>query len=165
MPVFEGAYSYRGLQLVPSWGGSMFEALMVPLFVPEEQWGAELGVNHPLYVEAQIEHGLDDAGYGYWGFSPSNNPAGGYREYGVDPIGLDPDGYTSDQERTTVDYGFAGCRERAPPARPIRRRVVTPHACSWRSTSPSGSMDNLANCARTSPTSYTGRAGSTTRSP
>jgi hypothetical protein len=35
--VFEGAYSYAGMRLVPSWGGSMFEALMPALFVPEER--------------------------------------------------------------------------------------------------------------------------------
>jgi hypothetical protein len=34
--VFEGAYTYAGMQIVPSWGGSMFVALMVPLLVPEE---------------------------------------------------------------------------------------------------------------------------------
>jgi hypothetical protein len=127
--VFEGAYTYRGLQLVPTWGGSMFEALMVPLLVPEEQWGRRSwAVNHPLYVEAQIEHGLEEAGYGYWGFSPSNNPDGGYREYGVDPIGLNPDGYSSDQERTTVDYGFPDCREPQPEPTEYGRGVVTPHA-------------------------------------
>ena len=36
--VFEGTYDYRGVRIVPSWGGSMFEALMVPLFVPEDAW-------------------------------------------------------------------------------------------------------------------------------
>ena len=78
--VFEGHYRYRGIDIVPSWGGSMFEALMVPLLIPEARWGPRSwGVNHPLYVRAQIEHGLDEAGYGYWGFSPSNNPSGGYR--------------------------------------------------------------------------------------
>ena len=88
--VFEGALPYRGMDIVPTWGGSMFEALMVPLFVPEETWGPRSwGVNHPLYVKGQIEHGLDEAKYGYWGFSPSSNPAGGYREYGVDQLGLD----------------------------------------------------------------------------
>ena len=30
--------------------------------------------------------------YGYWGFSPSSNPAGGYREYGVDALGHEPRG-------------------------------------------------------------------------
>ena len=88
--VFEGALPYRGMHIVPTWGGSMFEALMVPLFVPEEKWGPRSwGLNHPLYVRGQIEHGMDEAGYGYWGFSPSNNPAGGYREYGVDQLGID----------------------------------------------------------------------------
>jgi hypothetical protein len=127
--VFEGHYTYAGMNIVPSWGGSMFEALMVPLFVPEEQWATQSwGVNHPLYVQAQIFHGTEEAGYGYWGFSPSNNPDGGYREYGVDPIGLNPDGYASDQERTLVDYGFEGCRPGAPPPADYGRGVVTPHA-------------------------------------
>ena len=127
--VFEGHYTYRGMNIVPSWGGSMFEALMVPLFVPEESWAPRSwGVNHPLYVRAQIEHGLEEAAYGYWGFSPSNNPDGGYREYGVDPIGLEPNGYASDQERTYVDYGFQPCRPGAPPPAAYGRGVVTPHA-------------------------------------
>ena len=43
--VFEGTLPYRGLKLVPTWGGSMFEALMVPLFVPEETWGPRRGAS------------------------------------------------------------------------------------------------------------------------
>ncbi len=155
--VFEGAYTYRGLQLVPTWGGSMFEALMVPLLVPEEQWGRRSwGVNHPLYVEAQIEHGLEEAGYGYWGFSPSNNPDGGYREYGVDPIGLNPDGYSSDQERTTVDYGFPGCRDRLSPSPPTTAEGLSPPTPrSWRSTSLERQpWTTWPRCARSSATGY-----------
>ena len=69
--VWEGAYDYRDMYLVPTWGGSMFEALMPDLFVPEAQWGADSwGLNHPLFVQGQIEHGLAEADYGYWGFSP-----------------------------------------------------------------------------------------------
>ncbi|MBL0749736.1 glucoamylase family protein [Nocardioides baculatus] len=129
--VFEGTLPYRGHQLVPTWGGSMFEALMVPLFVPEETWGARSwGVNHPLYVKAQIEHGMDEAGYGYWGFSPSNDPAGGYREYGVDQLGIDGPGYTSDQERTSWEQAYEGCPDRAGTPAPTAYGdgVVTPHA-------------------------------------
>lgn len=129
--VFEGALPYRGMQIVPTWGGSMFEALMVPLFVPEETWGPRSwGVNHPLYVRGQIEHGMDEAGYGYWGFSPSNNPAGGYREYGVDQLGMDGPGYTTDQERTAVDQPYEGCpgREGSPAPTEYGDGVVTPHA-------------------------------------
>ena len=83
--VFEGAYDYDGFRVVPGWGGSMFEALMPTLFVPEEQWGLKSwAINHPLTVAAQVHHGMVEAGYGYWGFSPSNTPEGGYDAYGVD---------------------------------------------------------------------------------
>ncbi|MDQ1584662.1 MAG: hypothetical protein QOH80_27 [Actinomycetota bacterium] len=127
--VFEGAYHYRGMSLVPTWGGSMFEALMVPLFVPEEKWGTKSwALTHPTYVAAQIEHGTNEAGYGYWGFSPSSDPAGGYREYGVDQIGMEPNGYTSDEERTTVDEGYAGCRPPQPLPTSYGQGIVTPHA-------------------------------------
>lgn len=129
--VYEGHYTYRGMDIVPSWGGSMFEALMVPLLVPEETWGAKSwGVNHPLYVQAQIEHGLKEAKYGYWGFSPANMPEGGYREYGVDAIGMDTNGYTSDQERTSVDYGWSdpACSRPANIPTEFGNGVVTPHA-------------------------------------
>ena len=153
--VYEGHYTYRGMGIVPSWGGSMFEALMVPLVVPEEEWGpASWAINHPLYVQAQIEHGLEEALYGYWGFSPSNNPAGGYREFGVDPLGMDPDGYTSDLERTTVNYGFADpsgigyCPDREPQPLPesYGQGIVTPHASFLAlEFAPEASLENLAN--------------------
>jgi hypothetical protein len=148
--VFEGALPYRGKNIVPTWGGSMFEALMVPLFVPEETWGPRSwGRNHPLYVRGQIEHGLDEAGYGYWGFSPSNNPAGGYREYGVDQLGLDGGGYTSDQERTTVDQPYEGCREGSPAPTAYGDGVVTPHASFLALRyAPRAALTNLAKLAR-----------------
>jgi hypothetical protein len=129
--VFEGAYQYQGLQLVPTWGGDMFEELMPDLFVPEAAWGKKsFGRNHPLMVEAQIRHGMDDAKYGYWGFSPASDPAGGYREYGVDAIGLQTEGYTSDEQRTQVDLGWddPSCPRAAQPAPTYGQGVVTPHA-------------------------------------
>jgi len=131
--VFEGCYSYMGLNLVPSWGGSMFEALMVPLFVPEARWGPQSwGINHPLYVQGQILHGMVEACYGYWGFSPSTNPAGGYREYGVDALGMLADGYASNNDNTLVDYGFTGRPGRgarlSPPPSAYTNGIVTPHA-------------------------------------
>lgn len=94
--VWNGHYSYRGRKLVPAWGGSMFEALMVPLFVPEPEWARRSwGVTHQRFVRSQIEHGLIEEKYGYWGFSPANIPEGGYREYGVDAIGMQVEGYQS----------------------------------------------------------------------
>lgn len=121
--VYEGAYSYGGVKVVPSWGGSMFEALMVPLFVPEATWAPQSwGINHPNYVKAQIYHGLNDAGYGYWGFSPSNKPEGGYSEYGVDAIGIRVDGYASNNDHTLWNP------QTPPPASAYTNGVVTPHA-------------------------------------
>ena len=73
-------------------------------------------------MKAQIEHGLDEAKYGYWGFSPSSDPQGGYREYGVDQLGLDGGGYTSDEQRTSVDQPFDGCRAGLAGPDVVRRR-------------------------------------------
>ena len=129
IPVYEGAYRYRGIQLVPSWGGDMFEALMPDLFVPEAAWGPRSWrINHPRTVQAQIEHGLREAGYGAWGFSPSSTPGGGYREYGVDAIGMNPEGYFSDAEKTNHDAGFGECRAGTNPTPAYGDGVVTPHA-------------------------------------
>ncbi|WP_181767451.1 glucoamylase family protein [Streptomyces albidus (ex Kaewkla and Franco 2022)] len=94
--VWRGHYTYRGRKLIPSWGGSMFEALMVPLFVPEGEWSPKAwGVTHKRYIRSHIEHGLEEEKYGYWGFSPANIPSGGYSEYGVDAIGMTTEGYNS----------------------------------------------------------------------
>jgi hypothetical protein len=130
---FDGALAYNGTLVTPSWGGSMFEALMPALFVPEETWApGSWGPNHSLTVAAQIHHGLTEAGYGYWGFSPSNNPDGGYRAYGVDGIGIDPNGYPSNNDRTLIDHGYEGCEAREPQPDPAPSEytngVVTPHA-------------------------------------
>jgi hypothetical protein len=148
--VFEGAYAYENFRVVPGWGGSMFEALMPALFVPEDQWGRRSwAINHPLTVAAQIHHGMVDAGYGYWGFSPSNIPEGGYNAYGVDAIGMNPEGYPSNEQNTYVDHGFAGCPGRDPKPDPApsayTNGVVTPHAAflalRW---APGPVLDNLA---------------------
>jgi hypothetical protein len=131
--VFEGAYVYNGIQLVPSWGGSMFEALMPALFVPEETWAPHSwGPNHPRTVQAQIFHGMTEAGYGYWGFSPANKPEGDYGAWGVDGAGMDPNGMPSNEQNTFVDHGFPGCPDRPatpdPPQSAYTNGVVTPHA-------------------------------------
>ncbi|HEY3334317.1 MAG TPA: glucoamylase family protein [Candidatus Limnocylindrales bacterium] len=145
--VFEGAYPYDGMRIVPGWGGSMFEALMPALFVPEEEWGPKSwGLNHPLTVAAQIHHGLQEAAYGYWGFSPANIPEGGYSVYGVDALGMNPEGYPSNEDNTFVDHGFGRCRDGRPdpPATAYTNGVVTPHAAflalRW---APNSALDNL----------------------
>jgi hypothetical protein len=131
--VYDGSYPYKGTRLTPSWGGSMFEALMPSLFVPEETWApGSWRQNHPLTVDAQIDHGMNVAGYGTWGFSPSNTPDSGYSAYGVDAIGMDPNGNPSNVDRTLVDRGFAGCPGHDPvpdpPQSAYTNGVVSPHA-------------------------------------
>jgi hypothetical protein len=127
--VYDGSLPYNGTLVTPSWGGSMFEALMPPLFVPEERWGpGSWGANHPLTVAAQIHHGLREARYGYWGFSPANIPEGGYTVYGVDGIGSQNDGYPSNNDKTLTDLGWPGCREPVPTTGEFTNGVVTPHA-------------------------------------
>lgn len=148
--VFEGAYAYDGMRIVPGWGGSMFEALMPALFVPEETWGPNSwALNHPLTIAAHIHHGLVDAEYGYWGFSPANIPEGGYATYGVDAIGMNSGGYASNEDNTLVDHGFGTCpgREAKPDPLPsaYTNGVVTPHAAflalRW---APDATLANLA---------------------
>jgi len=162
VPVYEGVYTYNNTKLVPSWGGSMFEALMPDLFVPEERWApASWGVNHPRTVQAQIHHGLVEAGYGVWGFSPSNTPEGGYGAYGVDGAGMDPNGNPSNEDRTLVDHGFPGCPDANRPAVPdpppsaYTNGVVTPHAAFLALRfAPRATVENVARLARSFPGLY-----------
>jgi hypothetical protein len=108
--VFEGAYPYAGMLVTPSWGGSMFEALMPALFVPEERLAPQSwGINHPATVRAQIYHGLSEAQYGYWGFSPSNTPEGGYAAYILQRVERDRMAVHGADESVaaTADHGVA----------------------------------------------------------
>jgi hypothetical protein len=156
--VFEGAYPYAGMRVTPSWGGSMFEDLMPALFVPEEKWAPRSwGVNHPVTVRAQIYHGMVEAKYGYWGFSPSNIPEGGYDAYGVDAIGMNPTGYYSNEGKTLVDNGFAGCPDRDPQPAPTtyENGVVTPHASFLALRfAPREALENLARLRAAFPGMY-----------
>jgi hypothetical protein len=159
--VFEGAYQYNDTKLVPSWGGSMFEALMPALFVPEEKWAPNSwGANHPLTVQAQIHHGMKEAGYGFWGFSPANKPEGEYGVWGVDGAGMDPNGMPSNEDNTLVDHGFDGCKDREPKPDPApgayTNGVVTPHASFLALRyAPDAARDNLRRLAQKFPGVYT----------
>jgi hypothetical protein len=159
VPVFEGTYTYRSHRLVPSWGGSMFEALMPALVVPELAWAPRSwGINHPAYVAAQIEFGLEEARYGYWGFSPSEAPGGGYREYGVAALGMEPGGYAADVDRLTLvaaGWDSPSCWRPPAPIQDYGQGVVTPHAVFLAlSLAPDASLANLAALLRNFPHAY-----------
>jgi len=94
---------YRGRDVVPTFGGSMFEALMPTIFVPEAAWAPDAwGVNEARTVALQREYAMDEKAYGYWGFSPSACPGDGYSVFGVPPISWEADGYPSELDGEVV---------------------------------------------------------------
>jgi len=158
VPVFEGHHAFRGFKVVPSWGGSMFEALMVTLLVPEDRWApSSWGVNHPLYVRAQIKHSLAAGPHSVWGFSPCCNPKGGYSTYGVDALGANPEGYLSnnaDPRGAPVADKPPGEGERAVQTA-VPDNVVTPHASFLALRfAPGEALANLRALAERYPTLY-----------
>lgn len=88
-PVQGGSYAWHGLRYVPSWGGSMFEALMPVLALDERSWAPRsLGRNDEVHAEVQRRHALETLGYPIWGMSPSAQPfAIDYGEFGVPILG------------------------------------------------------------------------------
>jgi len=89
--VFSGFYKYENLEIVPSWGGSMFEFLMPSLFIKEGELAPRgLGENDKRAVLAHMRY-ADSQRYAIWGISPCVDPGrlkGGYGEYGVAPLGV-----------------------------------------------------------------------------
>jgi len=84
-----GWYEWKGLRYVPSWGGSMFEALMPTLVVDERALAPRsLGRNAEVHVAVQKRYALEELGWPVWGMSPAASPGPeGYREYGVPVLG------------------------------------------------------------------------------
>ena len=68
-----GWYEWKGLRYVPSWGGSMFEALM-PTLVPRRARARARGAsarNDEVHVEVQRRFAAEELGYPVWGMSPA----------------------------------------------------------------------------------------------
>ncbi len=85
---YDGHYEWKDLHYIPSWGGSLFEALMPTMILDEKVLAPEgLGANDAVHVQAHIRYAKEDLKYPVWGMSPSSNPEGGYSEYGVKPLG------------------------------------------------------------------------------
>ena len=85
-----GYYEWKGTRYIPSWGGSMFEALMPTLVLDEQRYAASsLGRNDMAHAIVQRQYAIDQLGYRVWGMSPSAAPAGEiYGEYGVKVLGV-----------------------------------------------------------------------------
>jgi hypothetical protein len=88
--VVGGWYEWKGLRYVPSWGGSMFEALMPTLLVDERALAPRsFGRNGEVHVEIQRRVATEELGLPVWGMSPAASPTpNGYREYGVKALGM-----------------------------------------------------------------------------
>ncbi len=108
--IYQGHYEYEGIQYVPSWGGSMFEALMPALLIDEKSLAPQgLGYNNEQHVKAQIKYAeLND--WDIWGFSPAAIE-GNYLEFGVPVLGAG-EGYpdngtvTSHASLLALEYAF-----------------------------------------------------------
>lgn len=84
---YGGYYEWNDLRYVPSWGGSLFEALMPTIVIKEKELAPDsLGLNDREHVLGHIKFAKEQ-GYPVWGMSPCAVPEGGYSEYGVAPLG------------------------------------------------------------------------------
>jgi hypothetical protein len=88
--VVNAHYAWEGTSFVPSWGGSMFEALMPALVLDEARLAPQsLGPNDVRHADVQRRYATETLHYPVWGMSPSAIPEhDGYREYGVPPLGM-----------------------------------------------------------------------------
>jgi len=84
-----GHYRWKDYEYVPSWGGSMFEALMPTLVVNETRYAPRsLGENDRRHVDVQLRYATEVLDYPVWGLSPSSTvPNDGYGEFGVEVLG------------------------------------------------------------------------------
>lgn len=107
--VFEGHYSYGGINFVPSWGGSMFEGLMNNLVIPETTWGPHsFGLNDLRYAQAQIAYAQQTLHYPVWGLSPSSTPddTGNYNAYGAHALATNASCCPYDETAVTPHASF-----------------------------------------------------------
>jgi hypothetical protein len=84
-----GYYEWSNTRYVPSWGGSMFEALMPTVVLDEVRLAPRsLGVNDRAHAVLQHRFAVRDLGLPVWGLSPSATPGSDqYGEYGVKVLG------------------------------------------------------------------------------
>lgn len=93
---YGGRYRWKEYEYVPSWGGSVFEALMPRLVIDEAKYAPNsLGRNGLIHSTIHRRYAMEDLGYPVWGMSPSATPVSDeYHEYGAKMLGIAgyPDG-------------------------------------------------------------------------
>jgi len=85
-----GYYEWKEYRYVPSWGGSLFEALMPALVLDELRFAPNsFGRNGAVHTAIQRRYALEELAYPVWGMSPSSTPGSeAYAEYGVKFLGV-----------------------------------------------------------------------------
>jgi Putative glucoamylase/Protein of unknown function (DUF3131) len=86
--VFEGSYVYDGIRFVPTFAGSMYQALAPAMVYPEQAWSPNaFGLNDRNTALAQAAFGADQ-GLRTWGWAPATTPnnLNGYAQYGAPPL-------------------------------------------------------------------------------
>ena len=89
--VFEGHYSYDGITFVPTFDGSLYQALAPDLVFPEQSLApTSLGPNDRNTALAQAAYGLSTHAPA-WGWAPATfpGPRPRYRNYGVPDLAID----------------------------------------------------------------------------
>jgi hypothetical protein len=84
-----GYYEWKGLKYVPTWGGSLFEALMPTIVIDEMKYAPNsLGRNDEVHAIIHRRYALEELKYPVWGMSPcSMTSEDNYSEYGVKVLG------------------------------------------------------------------------------
>jgi len=118
--VMGGWHSWRDVTFVPSWGGSMFEALMPRLVLDEARVAPEsLGRNGAAHLDVQQRYAREVLALDVFGLSPSATPGSdAYGEFGVPVLGVADYGH-----EVVAPYASALAVELAPAAvaRNLRR--------------------------------------------
>lgn len=96
--VFEGSYVYDRIRFVPTFAGSMYQALAPAMVYPEQVWSPNaFGLNDRNTALAQAAFGSDQH-LPVWGWAPATTPGNpaGYAQYGAPALatksGNIPDG-------------------------------------------------------------------------
>ena len=95
--VYEGHYVYDHIKFVPTFNGSMYQALAPELVVPEQAMApSSVGLNDRNTALCQGAYGTYGAKSAVWGWAPATSPDGHYADYGAPDLSTDT-GTISDQ--------------------------------------------------------------------
>ena len=164
--VFEGAYPYNGTRVVPSWGGSMFEALMPTLFVPEEGWApGSWRVNHPLTVRRRSTTACSRPATATGASHPPTSPRAATPSTASTPSAWTRTATRPTRTARSSTTASPAARWPARAARPaafgLHQRRVTPHAASSALRYAPRALANLRRLAHDFPGLYGAEASAT----